>query len=97
MSRGTFINPKTGEGQGIYILLMDDPHNVEHSIRAYEGGADGYVSSTINAKTLHTRLVAAQRMALMKQGCDQDRSHIRKLAADLDLANRRLAHDAPAP
>ncbi len=88
---------QTSEGQGIYIVLMDDQHNVAHSIRAYEGGADAYVSSTINAKTLHTRLIAAQRMARMKQGCDQDRSHMRKLAAELDLANRRLAHDAPIP
>ena len=88
---------QTAEGQGVYILLMDDQHNVAHSIQAYEGGADGYMSSTINAKTLHTRLVAAQRMALMKQSCDQDRSHMRRLAAELDLANRRLAHDAPAP
>lgn len=88
---------QTDEGQGVYIMLMDDQHNVEHSIRAYEGGADDYVSSTINARTLHTRLVAARRMALMKQVCDKDRSHMHKLAAELELANRRLAHDAPIP
>ena len=61
---------QTAEGQGVYILLMDDQNNAENSIRAYEGGADAYVSSTINARTLHTRLIAAQRMALMKQVCD---------------------------
>ncbi|MDP1680203.1 MAG: hypothetical protein Q8L39_00315, partial [Burkholderiales bacterium] len=64
---------------------------------AYEGGADGYVSSTLNAKILHTRLVAAQRMAQMKQVCDKDRAHMRKLAAELDWANRKLAHDASTP
>lgn len=88
---------QTGEGHGIYILIMDDHHNVEHSIQAYEGGADGYVSSTLNAKTLHTRLVAAQRMAQMKQVCDKDRAQIRQLAAELDWANRKLAHDASTP
>ena len=87
---------QTGEGQGVYIVLMDDEHNVEHSIRAYEGGADGYVSSTINAKTLHTHLVAAQRMAQMKQVCDKDRTHMRQLAAELDLAKRRIASVADA-
>ncbi len=84
---------QTGEGQGVYILLMDDQKNVEHSIRAYESGADGYVSSTINAITLRTRLVAAQRMAQMKLDSDKDRAHMRQLSADLDLANRQLASD----
>ncbi len=85
----------TAESFGIYILLMDDHHNVDHSIRAYESGADGYVTSTINAKTLHTRLLAAQRMAQMKQHCDLDRTRLRKLTAELELTKRRLANAAP--
>lgn len=55
------------------------------------------MSSTLSAKTLHTRLVAAQRMAQMKQDCDKDRAHMRKLAAELDWANRKLAHYSPTP
>lgn len=82
------------EGHGIYILLMDDEHNVEHSIRAYESGADGYVSSTISSKALHTRLVAAQRLACLKKAREQDRAQLRKLATELELANRRLADTA---
>jgi len=88
---------QTGEDQGVYILLMDDEHNVEHSIRAYDGGADGYVSSTLNARTLHTRLVAAQRMAQMKQVCDKDRARMRQLAAEPDLTKRRIARASSNP
>lgn len=81
---------QTSEGQGVYILLMDDQNNVAHSIQAYEGGADGYVSSSINAITLRTRLVAAQRMAQMKQISDKDRAQIRKLVAELDSVKHRI-------
>ncbi len=80
------------EGRGIYIVLMDDLHDVEHSIRAYESGADGYITSTVNAKILHTRLVAAQRMAHMKRVCDQDRAQLRKLAVELEQAKRQTPH-----
>jgi len=81
---------QTSEGQGVYILLMDDQNNVAYSIQAYEGGADGYVSSSINAITLRTRLVAAQRMAQMKQISDKDRAQIRKLVAELDSVKHRI-------
>jgi two-component system cell cycle response regulator len=83
------------EGRGIYILLMDDHHNVSHSIRAYASGADGYVTSTISAKALHTRLVAAQRQARLNNALKQDRAQLRRLAAELELANRRLAEVVP--
>ncbi|MFO7542039.1 MAG: HDOD domain-containing protein [Thiobacillus sp.] len=79
------------EGRSIYILLMDDHHNVNQSISAYESGADGYVSSAISSKALHTRLVAAQRMARLKNAREQDRAQLRKLATELELAKRRLA------
>ena len=79
------------EGRGIYILLMDDHHNVSHSIQAYASGADGYVTSTINSKALHSRLVAAQRLARLKNTQKQDRAQLRRLAAELELAHRRLA------
>ncbi|MHB1083420.1 MAG: HDOD domain-containing protein [Thiobacillus sp.] len=82
-------------GRGIYILLMDDHHNVGHSIRAYANGADGYVTSTINSNTLHSRLVAAQRLARLKATQEQDRAQLNKLAAELDLANKRLANTGP--
>lgn len=87
---------QASEVRGMYILLMDDQHNVDHSIKAYENGADGYVPSTINAKDLHTRLVAAARMAQMNQGWEQDRAHLRKLAAELGLARQRLAQVVPS-
>lgn len=86
---------KSNEGRGIYILLMDDHHNDDQSNRAYECGADGYVSSTISSKTLHTQLVAAQRMAQLKNTWEQDRADLHKLAAELELAERRLADTEP--
>lgn len=82
-------------GRGIYILLMDDHPNMGHSIRAYASGADGYVTSTISSKALHARLVSAQRLALLKDAQMQDRAQLNKLAAALELTNRRLTDAVP--
>lgn len=82
------------EGRSMYILQMDDIHNEERSIQAYEVGADGYVPSTISARALHARLLAAQRLMHLKQALEQDRANLRLVAAELALTNRRLANAA---
>jgi len=53
-----------------------------------------YVSSTISSRALHARLVAAQRLAHLKNTWEQDRAHLGKVAAELELANRRLTNAA---
>ena len=82
-------------GRGLYILIMDDDHNAEHAARAHENGADAYVSSIINAKDLNTRLVAAHRMAKLKQDWDADRAQLHKLASELNVARQQLAKTPP--
>lgn len=66
------------EGQGIYILLMDDSHSEELSILAFERGVDGYISSTISSRALHARLLAAQRLAHLKTMPQRDRARLGK-------------------
>lgn len=65
-------------GRGIYIVLMDDKHSDEFSIRAYEGGADSYVPSTISSRALHARLVAARRLARLKNTWVKERASVGK-------------------
>ena len=85
---------ETDDGRRMYILLMDDNHSEDQLIRAYEVGADGYAPSTISAKALHTRLKAAQRLMQLQNAWEQDRAQLRQIAAELAVANRRLANAA---
>jgi len=84
----------TDEGRRMHILLMADDHNEDHLSRAYEAGADGYVPSTLSAKGLRTRLRAAQRLVQLQAAWEKDRTQLRQIAAELAVANRRLANAA---
>jgi len=81
----------TDEGRRIHILLTADAHGEEQLTRAYEAGADGYVPSAISAKGLRTRLCAAQRLMQLQTAWEKDRMQLRQIAAELAVANRRLA------
>ncbi len=85
---------ETEEGRRMHILLMSDEHGEEQLTRAYEVGADGYAPSTISAKALRTRLFAAQRLVQLQNAWEKDRAQLRQIAAELAVANRRLANAA---
>lgn len=82
---------ETDEGRRMHILLMADEHGEEQLTRAYEVGADGYAPSSISAKGLRTRLQAAQRLVQLQNDWEKDRAQLRQIAAELAVANRRLA------
>ncbi|MHB1215623.1 MAG: diguanylate cyclase [Thiobacillus sp.] len=81
----------TDEGRRMHILLTADEAGEEQLTRAYEMGADGYIPGTIRAKGLRTRLLAAQRLILLQAAWEKDRMQLRQIAAELAVANRRLA------
>ncbi|MEW6120253.1 MAG: diguanylate cyclase [Pseudomonadota bacterium] len=85
---------ETEEGRRMHILLMSDEHGEEQLTRAYEVGADGYAPSSISAKGLRTRLFAAQRLVQLQNAWEKDRAQLRQIAAELAVANRRLANAA---
>ena len=84
----------TDEGQRMHILLMADDHDEEHLTRAYEVGADAYAPSAISGIGLRARLHAAQRMVQLQNAWSRDRAQLRQTAAELAVANRRLANAA---
>lgn len=84
----------TDEGRRIHFILMDDGQSEDQLTRAYEAGADGYAPLTLSAKGLHTRLRAAQRLVQLQDAWEKDRAQLRQIAAELAVANRRLANAA---
>ncbi|MDT8398466.1 MAG: diguanylate cyclase [Pseudomonadales bacterium] len=85
---------ETEEGRRMHILLMTDEHSEEQLSRAYEAGADGFAPSTISAKGLRAQLFAAQRLVRLQNAWEKDRTQLRQIAAELAVANRRLANAA---
>lgn len=81
----------TDEGRRIHIILMDEGQSEDQLARAYEAGADGYAPLTIGTKGLHTRLRAALRFIRLQEAWEKDRAQLRQTAAELAIANRRLA------
>lgn len=84
----------TEEGRCMHILLMADDDGEAHLTRAYEVGADGYAPSTISIMGLRARLLAAQRQVQLQNAWAKDRAQLRQTAAELAVANRRLANVA---
>lgn len=85
---------ETEEGRRMHVLLMSDDHGEGQLTRAYEAGADGYAPSSISAQGLRTRLAAAQRFVQLQAAWENDRTQLRQIAAELAVANRRLASAA---
>jgi diguanylate cyclase (GGDEF)-like protein len=84
----------TDEGCRMHILMTSDEQGEEPLSRAYEAGADGYLPNALSARGLHTRLRAAQRLAQLQTAWEKDRAQLRQIAAELAVANRRLANAA---
>jgi len=84
----------TDEGQRMHIVLMAEDHDEDHLVQAYEVGADAYAPITISASGLRARLHAAQRLVQLQNAWSKDRAQLRQTAAELAVANRRLANAA---
>ena len=84
----------TDEGRRMHVLLMADEHGEDQVSQAFDMGADGFIPSTISAQGLRTRLNAAQRMVHLQDAWEKDRAQLRQSAAELAVANRRLANAA---
>ncbi|MDP1927646.1 MAG: diguanylate cyclase [Thiobacillus sp.] len=81
----------TEEGRRMHILLMGDDDNENQLMRSYESSVDGHVPSSISAQGLRIRLFAAQRLLQLQNNWEKDRAQLRQIAAELAVANRRLA------
>ena len=84
----------TDEGRHMHVLLMADAHGEGLQTDAYEAGADGFVPGDISAAGLRAKLYAAQRMVNLQDSWAKDRAQLRQVAAELAVANRRLANAA---
>jgi diguanylate cyclase (GGDEF)-like protein len=84
----------TDEGKRMYFLLMTDENSDDRLIEAFEAGTDGVALKPVSDRVLCTRLHAARHMLQLQEGWEKDRTQLRHIAAELAVANRRLANAA---
>ena len=81
---------ETRIGRGIYILFLSAVDGEARLIEALDAGVDDFLPKPMNPRLLTARLRAGRRIVHMRQEMEQDREEIRRVAAALAVANRRL-------
>jgi diguanylate cyclase (GGDEF)-like protein len=84
----------TDEGRRMYVLLTADENGEDRLSEAFEAGADEFALNPVSGKALYARLRAARRLVQLQEGWEKDRAQLRHIAAELAVANRRLANAA---
>lgn len=84
----------TDEGRRMYVLLLGDENGDDRLVEAFEAGADEYAIHPVSGGVLCARLRAARRLVQLQEEWDKDRAQLRHIAAELAVANRRLANTA---
>jgi diguanylate cyclase (GGDEF)-like protein len=81
---------QTRIGRGVYIMLLTGLEDDARLVEAFEAGADDFISKPLKPRVLEARLRAGQRVVLLQQEIERDRTDIQRFAAELAVTNRRL-------
>lgn len=81
---------QTRIGRAIYIIMLTGIDNDARLVEAFEAGADDFLGKPLKPRVLEARLRAGQRVVLLQQEIERDRTEIQRFAAELAVTNRRL-------
>lgn len=81
---------QTRIGRGVYIILLTGIEDDARLVEAFEAGADDFITKPLKPRVLEARLRAGQRVVLLQQEIERDRTDIQRFAAELAVTNRRL-------
>lgn len=85
---------QTEEGQQIYFIILSALEQDDQLIQAFESGVDDYLTKPFTPRVLAARLRAGQRVIRLQDESRRDADHMRRFAAELAVANRRLQQAA---
>lgn len=77
-----------------YILILTALDAEEKLVEAFDAGVDDFMSKPLKARVLGARLRSAQRVLTLQREIKRDHEEIRRFAAELAVANRRLQEAA---
>ncbi len=85
---------QTKFGRQLYLIIMTSDAEEERLVDAFEAGADDYLVKPLRPRPLQARIRAAIRMIGLQREVEQEREQIRKMTAELAVANRKLEEAA---
>ena len=85
---------QTEEGQQIYFIILSALEQDDQLVEAFESGVDDYLTKPFTARVLAARLRAGQRVIRLQEDARRDSENLRRFAAELAVANRRLQQAA---
>ena len=80
----------TDAGRYVYIIVLTGRNDDALLEQAFSAGADDYITKPLNPRELTARIRACQRFIQLQAHLRRDTEEIRRLAAELSKANRRL-------
>jgi diguanylate cyclase (GGDEF)-like protein len=85
---------QTEEGQQMYFIVLSALEQDDQLIEAFEAGVDDYLTKPFVPRVLAARLRAGLRVIRLQEDARRDSENLRKFAAELAIANRRLQQAA---
>ncbi len=85
---------QTEEGQQMYFIILSALEQDDQLVEAFESGVDDYVTKPFTARVLSARLRAGRRVIKLQEDARRDSENLRRFAAELAVANRRLQQAA---
>jgi two-component system cell cycle response regulator len=85
---------QTDEGQQMYFIILSALELDDQLVEAFESGVDDYVTKPFTPRVLAARLRAGQRVIKLQEDARRDSENLRRFAAELAVANRRLQQAA---
>jgi len=85
---------QTEEGQQMYFIILSALEQDDQLVEAFESGVDDYLTKPFTARVLAARLRAGQRVIRLQEDARRDSENLRRFAAELAVANRRLQQAA---
>jgi diguanylate cyclase (GGDEF)-like protein len=81
---------KTSVTQHTYIVVLTGRESDDELLKAFDAGADDYVTKPFNAKVLQARIASGERLLRSQRTIAHDRETIKRYAARLAASNRKL-------
>jgi diguanylate cyclase (GGDEF)-like protein len=85
---------QTEEGQQMYFIVLSALEQDDQLVEAFESGVDDYLTKPFTPRVLAARLRAGLRVIHLQEEARRDSENLRKFAAELAVANRRLQQAA---
>jgi diguanylate cyclase (GGDEF)-like protein len=85
---------ETEEGQQMYFIVLSALEQDDQLVEAFESGVDDYLTKPFTPRVLAARLRAGLRVIRLQEEARRDNENMRRFAAELAVANRRLQQAA---